>query len=160
MSGDEIRSDAAWAPLADRAFAAYLRGDETIAANLILRIVTEYGQECIIGAISNWLDTVIVRGFGVTEFQPSAGIKFAGIEPDGSVESLRYADGSQSREVVWAGRMLVARITGDRDLWEALIRSVLDDPDLTDAGWGEYVHVTLDCCALTFKRLQSQGSTR
>ena len=135
-----------WLPLATRAFAASMRGDDRVAIRLTERIATEHGPDAVIGAIIAWLDTLLIEGFGHGNFQ-TGGVGFYLVNDDGDPETV---DGSQPSEAVWAGRLMAARAAGDQATFDALIAAVTGD-GVTPASWARHVHTVLECCTLTYQ---------
>lgn len=135
-----------WLPLATRAFAASMRGDDRVAVRLIERIATEHGPDAILGALIAWLDTLLVEGFGQETFQ-TGGVGFYLVNDNHEHETV---DGTQPAEAVWAGRLMAARAAGDQAQFEALIAAATGE-GTTPASWARHVHTTLQCCTLTYQ---------
>lgn len=135
-----------WLPLATRAFAASIRGDDRVAVRLTERIATEHGPDAILGALIAWLDTLLIEGFGQESFA-TGGAGFYMVNGDGQSETV---DGSQPAEAVWAGRLMAARAAGDKAQFEALIAAATGD-GTTPASWARHVHTVLECCSLTYQ---------
>lgn len=101
-----------------------------------------------------WIDTLLVHGFGVTEFNENGAAVVFGAAGD---DRYRFADGSQPPEVVWSGRMFAARAAGDEAMWGALLDAVTGE-DATDASWTRHVLTLLSCAALTFNAVTAGAS--
>jgi hypothetical protein len=140
-----------WRDLAHRAFRASMRGDDEVAAKLVERIHAEH--DAVIPAMVVWLDTLLVDGFGETEFGP-AGVVFGRSE-----EPLRFADGTQPPEVVWSGRLFAARAAGDEETFNALIAAVTG-PDSTEEIWGTHVLWLLHCAATTYRTVTEEPAVQ
>lgn len=143
-------TDKPWLPLAARALAAQRRGDRQVAARLVERIAAEH--DALVPAMVAWIDTLLVDGFGVTEFTPQgAGVIFGDVDSD----EFAFADGSQPPEVVWGGRLFAARAAGDEEAFNALIVAATSG-DATPATWAAHVLRLLDCCALTLNDVKGE----
>lgn len=142
----EIADRARW--LASAAMTAYMGDAEETAVKAVQRIGDECGPEGVELAMRGWIDTMAGR----LGYQPGAqavAIKFCGLDDDGEPDgSAVTADAVERREVVWAGRLMAARVALDQGAYIALLDALPDDPSEV----GRHVAAVLEMCSLTMQR--------
>jgi hypothetical protein len=139
----EIADRAVW--LASAAMTAYMGGAEETAEKAIQRIGDECGADGVELALRAWIDTMAGR-LGVPPGAHAVAIKFRGIDDDGEPDASAVdADAVERPEVVWAGRLMAARVAMDQDTYIALLEALPDDPSEV----GRHVAAVLEMCSLT-----------
>lgn len=109
----------------------------TEAGQALGRINERFGGDGAVQAALLWVDTLIA-GLGATKNDPVA-VAFRNVETG----SVHFADGTPPT-VVWAGRLIGARLADDEDTFLALINAVGQR-----AEFGEYIGELLHMVALT-----------
>ena len=139
----EIADRTRW--LASAAMVAYIGDAHKTAEKAIQRIGDECGPEGVELAMRGWIDTMAGR-LGIEPGGQVVAIKFRGIDDDGEPDaSAVNADAVERREVVWAGRLMAARVAMDQDTYIALLDALPDDPSEV----GRHVAAVLEMCSLT-----------
>ncbi|WP_433225448.1 hypothetical protein [Actinomadura formosensis] len=139
----EIADHAQW--LASAAMVAYMGDAEDTAVKAVQRIGDECGPEGVELAMRGWIDTMADR-LGIKPGGRAVAIKFQGLADDGEPDaSAVFADAVERPEVVWAGRLMAARVAMDQDTYLALLDALPDDP----AEVGAHVGAVLEMCSLT-----------
>lgn len=105
--------------LSARAFYALVRGDNAACVAAIDAVNGEYGLWGMEGLISAWVDTSAAHTAGPAAPGRKLGLKFL----DGRTGELTTAEATPPH-VVWAGRFMAARISGDFDTSGALVEAL------------------------------------
>jgi hypothetical protein len=133
--------------LAGAALRAAMAGDWGAAGAAIQAASDECGGGGVELCVRSWCDTTINRFRQVTGTPANAPVRPVWVQAD---TSRVYADADEVPPAVrWAGRVMAARASLDREAYEALLESIPHD----DVAVGEHLHALLDSAAQTLRRL-------
>lgn len=141
----EIADRARW--LASAAMTAYMGGAWKTAEKAVQRIGDECGPDGVELAMRGWIDTMAGR-LGYRHGPQAVAITFRGLDDGGPGGDAVSADAVERREVVWAGRLMAARVAMDQDTYVALLNALPHDPAVV----GAHVAAVLEMCSLTMRR--------
>jgi hypothetical protein len=130
-----------WWKLAAFALKAARDLDYQAAGQAGQRIGEDYGYDVIPQVMLAWIDTTISQ---------------CGLDPEGKAVAIAWqredsdvvtAADATPPSVVWAGRLVGARLADDEDMYRAVIASVEDD-----AQWSRNVAALLTTCGAMLRR--------
>jgi hypothetical protein len=116
--------------------------DHEAAHRAVNEIATAHGPESIPQVVLSWIDTMILH---------------CGLEADGSAVGVRWqpeeggpvTDADQTpAPVVWAGRLIAARVADDEDMYRAVFHSIDSDED-----YARGVAAVLSTCGAMLRRV-------
>lgn len=135
--------------LAKAALIAYVGDSHETAIKAVRRIHDECGPDALDLAMCAWADWMRqALGISADHGRPVT-LEFAGADASGAPATpITGADAVTRPEVVWAGRLIAARIAKDVETYWALIAALPEDDP---AAVGRHVAAVLEVSALTMR---------
>lgn len=130
-----------WIGQAGEALRLAIAKDLPGAAKVIKQMQADHGDETVISAMAEWIDTLANHG-GWRETEGPIAFAFRAVETG----EVTRDENDVRPTVAWAGKMLTARLALDEAAWWALIRAVPQDPAVI----GDHVTELLQCVALAW----------
>lgn len=136
------------------ALVAYMGGEHETAFKAVQEIHDECGGEYLELVMCAWIDT-FGASIGAEPGRNAVRLEFLGLHRDdcecGEPHGVTGADAVARPEVVWAGRLMAARLALDVHMCEALIAALPEDDPFAV---GQHVAALLEVCALSMMRPQ------
>lgn len=135
--------------LAKTALVAFIGDAHETARKAVQRINDEIGPAALDLMMCAWSDWMAAALRLPRDGRPVE-LRFLGADANGDpATSITGADAVTRPEVVWAGRLIAARVAMDADTYGALIGALPeDDPSAV----GRHIAAVLEICALTMRR--------
>lgn len=132
--------------LAKAALVAFMGDAHETAFKAVQRISDECGPDGVDLALLAWCDWM-GAALGITNYSGPVMLQFGGMVEGGTIGQVTGADAVTRPEIVWAGRLIAARIAHDKDTYTALIETMPREPREV----GRHVAAVLEVSALSMR---------